>query len=60
VLNRDPKRHAHTRMARDVDYDILGPSESPRQGGPGVVFGNGRPAHLDRNNRRPAFARDID
>jgi hypothetical protein len=51
VLNRDPARRANrSRMAKDVDYPVFSDERSQAQQ-PRVLWGNGRPPHLDRNRR---------
>jgi hypothetical protein len=66
VLNRDPNRRANrVRMAEGMDYDILnhtGADADPRAArSSGVVWGDGRPAHLDNARRfRSRFADGID
>ena len=45
---------SRVRMADGVDYDLLDPHGSQsRQSSSGVVWGNGRPAHMDRNTSQP-------
>lgn len=60
VLNRDKSRQNRSRMADNIDFDVLnqGTTDSRREN---VVWGSGRPAHLENRNRpRPAFAANTD
>jgi hypothetical protein len=68
VLNRDPnRRHNRPRVAEGMEYDLLNHTAAPTTNrahswqNPGVVVGNGRPAHLDRQPRsRVASGTDYD
>ena len=58
VLNRDRNRQ-RPRMAENVDFNPLERQHQPAR--ENVVWGNGRPAHLETRNRpRPAFAANTD
>jgi len=52
VFNRTRHDRSRNRVADGLDYDLLNSAEAA-QPSTGVVWGDGRPAHLDRYKRQP-------